>query len=284
MFGYVTINKPEMMVKEYEEYRSYYCGLCTALRNRYKTLGRISLSYDMTFLYLLLSSLYEPETQELQERCAAHPFEKHTAKLNPIADYVADMNVLLTFYKCQDDWADERRLVRKLYGLILRKRSSKQRKLYREKILRIRQLLSDLEQKEKENCLDPDVMSGLFGQILAQVFVYRQDAWSDNLERMGFFLGKFIYLVDAYEDAPGDMKHGRYNPIAHRMDNPSFELDSRTALTMVMAECCKEFEQLPIIENVDILRNILYSGVWTRYEAVQKAREKAAGKKQGDTK
>ena len=37
---------------------------------------------------------------------------------------------------------------------------------------------------------------------------------------------------------------------------------------MMIAECSREFEKLPILTHAEILRNILYSGVWCRYEAV----------------
>ena len=85
---------------------------------------------------------------------------------------------------------------------------------------------------------------------------------------------KFIYLMDAYEDVEQDIKKGTYNPLKKRYEEPGFEEECRQILTMMMSECCKEFEQLPILQNVDILRNILYSGVWCRYEIVREKREK----------
>ena len=57
------------------------------------------------------------------------------------------------------------------------------------------------------------------------------------------------------------------------MKNPDLKKNADRS-TMMMSECCKEFEQLPILQNVDILRNILYSGVWCRYEIVREKREK----------
>ena len=61
MFGYIVCNQSEMKFKEYDEYHKYYCGLCRGLRNRYGVKGQLSLSYDMTFLIMLLTGLYEPE-------------------------------------------------------------------------------------------------------------------------------------------------------------------------------------------------------------------------------
>ena len=99
---------------------------------------------------------------------------------------------------------------------------------------------------------------------------------------MGSFLGKFIYLLDAYEDIEEDIRKKRYNPLIKRFDNPDFEEEIKKILTLMMAGCCKEFEKLPVIDNVEILRNILYSGIWYRYELVsqkrQKERENGKGK------
>ena len=102
----------------------------------------------------------------------------------------------------------------------------------------------------------------------------REDEWAENLRGLGFFLGKFIYLCDAYEDVEEDIRKGTPNPLKPRYASPDFEEECRTILTMMISECCKEFEKLPILENVEILRNILYSGVWGRYEAVREKRQK----------
>ena len=52
------------------------------------------------------------------------------------------------------------------------------------------------------------------------------------------------------------------------------EKEKHQILTMMMAECSKAFEQLPLIDDIEILRNVLYSGVWYRYEQVREKREK----------
>ena len=96
------------------------------------------------------------------------------------------------------------------------------------------------------------------------------------------YLGKFIYLCDAYEDVEKDMKTGSYNPLRNWYGNPGFEERCRGILVLMMSECSREFEKLPILEHAGILRNILYSGVWYRFEKVRGEREAAekAGKRQ----
>ena len=122
-----------------------------------------------------------------------------------------------------------------------------------------------------------DLASGCFGEIMGEILAYRRDEWEEQLRRMGFFLGKFIYLMDAYEDMEKDAKSGSYNVFLlqkeEMADEAAFEKEAYDILKLMMAECSRTFEQLPIIENTEILRNILYSGVWCRYEMVQRKRK-----------
>lgn len=120
MYGYVIVNKPELKFKEYDRYRSYYCGLCDILREQYGIRGQVSLSYDMTFLVILLTGLYEPQTAYLEERCIVHPVAKHPVRKNEVTSYVADMNVLMAYYKCVDDWKDEKKVTRLTYSRLLK--------------------------------------------------------------------------------------------------------------------------------------------------------------------
>lgn len=274
MFGYIVVNQSEMKFKEYDVYRSYYCGLCQSLKERYGVLGQLSLNYDMTFILMLLTGLYEPEDVVGQCRCVAHPFEKHQIRRNLFTDYVADMTVLFACYKAEDDWEDEHSLKGLAYSYLLGKKCRKKPLLYADKVRSISLAMQDFVDAEKQGDADIDTMAGLFGKVMAQIVSCREDEWKDNLERLGFFLGKFIYLMDAYEDIEQDIKKGTYNPLKKRYEEPGFEEECRQILTMMMSECCKEFEQLPILQNVDILRNILYSGVWCRYEIVREKREK----------
>ena len=273
MFGYIIINKGDMKFKEFDIYQSFYCGLCRSLKEKYGTLGQISLTYDMTFLVMLLSGLYEPATEEGTAKCIVHPFEKHMTRRNLFTDYAADMNVLFTYYKCRDDWKDDHKVTRLAYGKLMRNAYRKIRSDYGEKVKKLDCLMRELEVQERKNTDDIDKMSGLFGEIMAELMAVRADEWEENLRIMGSYLGKYIYLLDAYEDIEDDIKENRYNPIKKRYENPDFDEEIKTILTMMMAGCSKEFEKLPIIENVEILRNILYSGVWYRYEAVREKRK-----------
>lgn len=275
MFGYIAINKAEMKFRDFDIYHAYYCGLCKDLKERYGRSGQITLSYDMTFLIILLSGLYEPPTGDSVRNCVAHPFQKHAARTNEITQYAADMNIVLSYYKCLDDWTDEHKKKAWINSRLLRSKVKQIEKTYPEKVKLIRDTLAQISACEKENEQDLDKMAGLFGEIMAEIFVWKQDIWKDSLHRMGFFLGKFIYLMDAYEDIEKDAVSGNYNPFMTIKDHENFDSECQNMLMMQMAECCRAFERLPIVQDAGILRNILYSGVWAKFASVYNKRNKA---------
>ena len=274
MFGYVLINKEELKFKEYDVYRSYYCGMCQVLKKRSGNLAQITLNYDMIFLQLLLTSLYEPETKLEVFRCKLHPFKKTIKRTNQITDYIADINLFLAYLKCVDDWKDEKKVSRKLYSFLIGRKINKIRRLYPEKTDKLENILNASREYEAKKEYDIDKIAAYSGELMAEIFLYREDEWREALYKMGFFLGKYIYLIDADEDVEKDVKKGNYNPFTEIYKNENFDDFVQKILTMMISECAREFENLPIIEDVDILRNILYSGVWSKYKAVRNKREK----------
>ena len=274
MFGYVVLNKPEIKFKDFDMYRSFYCGLCRELKERYGLSGQITLTYDMTFVILLLSGLYEPPTKKGSTRCIVHPVRRQPVRKNAITEYAADMNIFLTYYKCKDDWNDERSIPGLIFGKLLEGKEKKSEKLWSKKVQTIVSCLDELSALEKENATDIDRVSGCFGRIMAEIFAYREDVWEPTLRRMGFYFGKFIYLLDAYDDVEEDVKKGNYNPFSKDYIIKGFDDRVKNMLMMMIAETCREFEKLPIIKYTDILRNILYSGVWCRFENVSGKRKK----------
>lgn len=291
MFGYIIPNQKELKVCQLDEYKAWYCGLCRILKTEYGLTGQLSLNYDMTFLGILLTSLYDSEIDDEIYHCVAHPFAGRKTYSSQYLRYAADMNLLLTYHKCLDDWHDERNLVKASYGAALHRKGKQIARKYPEKTKCIQECLESLGQAEKNHTENLDEAAGLFGKICQCLFIFREDEWKDLLGQMGFFLGKFIYLMDAWEDMEEDKKQKNYNPLfllqqkmqAERLEEQSeadalFEQEVSRILTMMLAEACRAFEKLPIIENVEILRNILYSGVWSRYY-----RQKEIGKGNEDT-
>ena len=143
-----------------------------------------------------------------------------------------------------------------------------------EKMRRIQETLSELSGLEKEGETDVDLVAGCSGRIMEEILAFHEDMWESSLRRMGFYLGKFIYILDAYDDVEKDAENGNYNPFLKKYKMEGFEEEIRRMLVMMLSEACREFEKLPVIRYGDILRNILYSGVWCRFTAIgQKRRE-----------
>jgi hypothetical protein len=272
MFGYVKIYKPELKMKDYSKYKAYYCGLCKTLKDRHGRFGQMTLTYDMTFLIILLTSLYEEDTTHELHRCIVHPVKKHDMLFNEITEYVSDMNIVLTYYNFKDDWEDEKS-VAALFGAEFIKRDYKRiNKRYARQCEVIKTCLEKLNAYESSNETNIDVISGTFGNIMSELFVYRKDRWEEELRKIGYFLGKYIYIMDAYEDLEKDLKKGSYNPLISlykSLKYEDYESNCKVMLNMMLAECTNAFERLPLLGDIDILRNILYEGVWTKYDTIQ---------------
>ncbi len=269
MFGYVTIYEPELKVKDLKKYKAYYCGLCRMLKEKYGFMGQMTLTYDMTFAVILLSSLYENAAKAERHRCKVHPIKKQMMLRNEITDYAAAMNVLLAYYHMEDDWQDDRKVTSLMTKSMIHGKVRRIIEEYPRQSRAIRSALEELSSCEKEECTDIDRTAGCFGRLMEELFVYREDIWERNLRKMGFFLGKFIYIMDAYEDLPEDLKKGRYNPLRDMYGKDDYEGRMKQILCMMIAESTAEFERLPCLLDVDILRNILYDGVWNRYNKIQ---------------
>lgn len=274
MFGYVTVKKEELKIKDFQKYQAYYCGLCQELKERSGILSQLTLTYDMTFLTLLLSGLYESPTTDEKHFCPMHPVKRHWCLKNDVSAYAADMNVLLCYYNLLDDWRDEGRRSSYLAAKALRGQSRRLMEAYPRQARAVKRYLGRLHECEKQNLQSIDLAAGYTGEFLGEIFVWKQDCWTDTLRCMGFYLGKFIYLMDAYEDAEKDKKSGCYNPLVPLMAERDFEEKAAKILTMMAAECCRAFERLPIVDNVEILRNILYAGIWEKYDRLKKDKEK----------
>lgn len=269
MFGYVTINKAELKVKDYEKYHGFYCGLCHALREKYGLSGQMTLTYDMTFVTLLLTSLYEEKSIYEKEHCMVHPVGRHMTIYNRFSEYGADMNMLLTYYKLLDDWKDDRDYKALVMAGLLKKKCSKAVAANPRQARAIKEYIIQNKACEDAGERDFDKVAGCTGRMMAELLCFREDEWAPYLRQLGFYLGKFIYLMDAYDDLEKDGKDGNYNPLIYLaregMTGEQIEAKALDMLTMMAAGAAAGFEKLPILVNTDILRNILYSGIWGRY-------------------
>lgn len=265
MFGYIQVNCKTLTEENKKRFRACYCGLCHALNARFGNAGRLTLSNDMTFLMLLLSSLYEPDETCYDERCVLHPAKKHQAVVSKAAEFAADMNIILAYHKCLDDVADEGSLRGRAGEMALRRAYRKVYARYPQKCENVKGILEKIAELEKARTDDIDAIARLSGQMLAEIFVWKNDVFAPYLREIGMALGAFIYLMDAFEDYDGDIRCGRYNPLIMMHEQQDYKARMEDILTMLMAKSMRAFDYLPLERDVQLLKNILYSGVWNKY-------------------
>lgn len=254
-----------------EYYQSIYCGLCKSLENKFGQMSRLSVNYEMTFLALFLNALYDEEDQMVQFHCPVHPFHKQNAVQNIFTDYAADMTIALAYYKCLDDWEDEGKRGMKKYADILSKKYAEVEKQYPRQCGNISDCISKLRKIENSEDSIPDDAINCSGRMVSEIFVYKEDFWSDSLREFGYELGRFIYLMDAVMDYKQDEKKKSYNPVRALGVQPQ---DMESQMMNRIGEACRIFERLPIVEHAHLLRNILYGGVWQKYYMKYRRKER----------
>lgn len=274
MFGYIITSADNLPKERAERFHAFYCGLCRTLRQRHGLMGGLTLSYDMTFMGLLLNALYEPGDVEGEERCAVHPFKRHCFVDSPVLEYCADMNIALSYHKCLDNWRDDKNAVSAAEAKLLSGAYRRAAELWPGQCEVIEAWLDEIHRIEDDGLEDIDLPVNATGRMLGRLFQYRAgDIWNESLFAIGDGLGRFIYLMDAYDDLPGDIKRGNYNPLKRYRNRPDYEDFCRDAMMLAVADATREFELLPIVRDIDILRNILYSGVWSKYVLIRNQRD-----------
>lgn len=276
MFGYVIANPALLSEEQKQRYQACYCGLCHTIKREFSSLSRLSLNYDMTFLVLLLSSLYEPKETDGQSRCIVHPCKPQAYWYNEQTRYCAAMNVALAYYNCLDDWQDDRRLDRLAEAQIFRGACRDVASRYPRQTEAITTCLSALSELEQSGTPDPDRAANLFGTLMGALFVPDPaDHWAPLLQTVGEGLGRFIYILDAAVDLEEDLRRNRYNPLSDMAKAGRQLEDFHDDLNLLIGECADAFERLPLVQDVDLLRNILYSGIWLPYnQALDKQTKK----------
>ena len=270
MFGYIVPDGNALSKERQDRFRAFYCGLCQALRNRYGLTGSATLSYDMTFLAMLLNALYEPGEHGGKERCVPHPIKAHAFVASPVMEYVAAVNIALAYHKCHDNWIDDKSLISAAEQGLLKGAYQRVKLEYPGKCAAIEGWLDEVHALEAQTAPGVDALVNATGRMLGELFVYdANDVWADELKAIGDGLGRFIYFMDAYEDLPEDIRKKRFNPLKGFAGNQDYEDMCREAMTMMVADATQAFEALPILLDADILRNVLYSGVWIKYMRIQ---------------
>ena len=267
MFGYVIANVDALSPEDKTTYRALYCGLCQALGEQYGLRGRMMLTYDMTFLVLLLSALDDAPVIGGEFVCPVHPLKKQQCHATPQTAYAADISAVLAYYQALDDKQDDRRISGTLRASAIEKAARTAAARHPAVSQAIKDAIAQLNDMETTGETNPDAPANAFGQALGEVFAVGNEPQQEALRAFGWALGRFIYLMDAVMDLKDDLLKERYNALIAVPTEHHLPL-----LQTQMALCTTLYEQLPVLRYKTILDNILYSGIWTRFESKYKGK------------
>ena len=270
MFGYVRIAKPELRVKEYETYKAVYCSLCKDLGKHYGFLSRLTLSYDFTFLGLLNMALQDGCDGFERKKCTFNPLKKCIyCKNSDSLEMPSAAAMIMLYYKLRDNIADEKFFKKLGYYLIIPFFSSAHKKA-KKKYPQIEEIVSAFIEEqtklEKENCLELDRIAHPTAKALSQILMLCSDDDMQKrvLERLGYCIGRYIYILDAACDLEEDIKNGSYNVLKNGLtrDINRYVTDRAVPqLYFCVNEAGKAFELLDIKKYKSILGNIIYLGL-----------------------
>ena len=209
MFGFVIADVGALSEEQLGRYRGAYCGLCRTLRERHGDLSRLTLNYDMTFLVMLLSAMYEPEECAGSGRCLPHPAHARAWWTSRFTDYAADMNVALAYHNCMDDWNDDRRILPLAEAKLLKRHYDAVAEQWPEQCTAIETCMAEIAALENEKSTDPDAAANSFARLMGLLFTPEKDSlWAGHIRQFGEGLGRFIYMMDACVDLERDRKRG----------------------------------------------------------------------------
>lgn len=283
MFGYVTPLKSELKVKEFEYFRSYYCGLCNEIKREYGNIPRFCLSYDLTFVAFLLDGLFNESLNFQAIKCLRHPnkttiISSKTKALN----YCSSLSILLFDYKLKDNIKDDKSIKSKFFELMLSsstKKSLLQLNTLSDKISNNLSILSSLENSKSFSSIDEicDPFSDIMGCILSD-FPYTLEEENDEIRSdlyyLGYFIGKWIYLIDALDDLKDDINTNSFNPylVLFNKKNLDYEdliLSSIDEIDFCITNCivnCSDFlKKIPFKKHYSILDNTINLGMINKY-------------------
>lgn len=280
MFGYVRPALDRLSAEQKDAYQSAYCGLCHALGRRHGFPARLTLQYDFTFLAILLTA-GAGEKGRVCKRCPAHPLRKpRTCAAGSRMDAAADQSVILTWHKLSDDVDDHgffTGLPYRLARLFFRGAYRKAAQARPEFDARVRAGLIRLRELEEERSPQLDRAADAFAGILACAAQTVPEGGTRRvLEQLLYHLGRWVYLMDAWDDLEEDRKNGRYNPLDARFQGRARENREYLETTAVhslrlmgsAAELLEPGAWTPIVEN------ILYTGLPSVQSAVLDGRWK----------
>lgn len=282
MIGYIKIYKPELKMKDFQLYNAYYCGICKALGHNYGLIFRNLLNYDAVFVAIALDSINDSIIDYEKFRCVLHPVKKKLRCINNnMINYLADVTVYMTYKKLLDDINDDNSLSAKIGAAAFKKAYNMSCIKIGELAHYINSVLKELTALEKINSDSIDETADCYGKIYSKIFtekISKDSVKYKAVEWLGYNLGRWIYITDAYDDIESDLKKRRYNPILCRfpMDKEMLIEDYKSSILERMSfimystlnEAAKSYDLIDKSVNSGIINNILYEGLYSVTEKI----------------
>ncbi len=284
MFGYIKPCQPQLRVCELEAYKAVYCGLCRQLGRSFGLLARFTLSYDTTFLALLAMGVSEGEPDLSPGRCPFNPAKRMAVcRDHPALALSADVAALILYWKLRDDLSDEgpaKRLLARMALLLVRGPYSAAARRRPELAKAFEKMTREQTRLEAERCTNLDQAAEPTAAALAEVFASLSEAESQRrvLTRLGYLVGRYVYLADALDDLEKDREEGRYNPLllAHGQegtDLPELRQRSLGSLYLTIGEAERTYRLLEVRRFAPILENILTLGMMGTADSLARGEE-----------
>ena len=282
MLGYVTIEKPELKMREFELYSGYYCGVCKSISARHGQIPRFVLSYDAAFLGMVMAGVNGDKNEVSREHCIIHPITEKTIVRNKSIDYAGDVMLILAWFNLMDDVKDEGKVYAKAATTLMRGKFEKLSKAYPELVDKIDTHITALSALEKGRCRNVDEVSEAFAKIMQAIFTLdgreRPDDVNEKLSALGYHMGKWIYLMDAWDDIGEDIANKTYNPLVYRHwynDEEEYQefrdrirANVEFNLFMYLDQMGKAADALETGENSSIIDNIVHMGLLRQTEKI----------------
>lgn len=288
MFGYVRPCKPELKMKEFEIYQSVYCGLCKQLGRSYGYFSRFTLNYDFAFLAMLDMALDDALPRIERQKCFANPLKRKNCCLeNPSLEFSAGVALIMLYYKVRDDIADGG-FKEKLRSYLILPFVRGARKKAARKLPEIDRIMKESADKqaalEKAGCQNVDEAAHPSAEFLSRIckVMARDERQKRILERFGYLLGRWIYLIDALDDMEEDLEKGNYNPFLAANQIKAGETEkikevaekAKGSLNLTTAEIGAAYELLELNRFRPIFNNVIYLGFADTMNQIRTKRSK----------
>lgn len=268
MLGYIRAHKPEMKFKDYELYKGVYCTLCKSLGKRYGFLSRFILSYDFTFFAMVRMAVRGQCPGFRESHCSFNPAKKclDCNRDNEDISYTADVTILMMYHKLRDNIADSKFLKRFFCRLLM----PYVKHLYKKACKRVGDISKVLEtQMARQQVIEKN--NGTLDEAADPSAVMLSELLTHNIEcndiqalrKFGYMVGRWVYITDAVNDCEDDIKDGSFNPLKKRFSDENFKEYCKEMMDLTIGEAILCYKRLKIFRFDDILRNILYDGVYS---------------------